>query len=107
MIDITSGTRHLKLTHYERLSEPEVPAYSRIMLWVEFTIPTLKTEFAAEFFVGQLEQSRNDMFGFHQAIKNGIKFKDINLISAFDQVTLKFHQSHFCRSCWSQHGFET
>ena len=36
MIDITSGDRHLKLTPYERLTEEEVPAYSRIMVWVEF-----------------------------------------------------------------------
>ncbi len=49
MIDITSGDRHLKLTPYERLAEPEEPAYSRIMVWVEFSIPALKTEFAAEF----------------------------------------------------------
>ncbi|MDU5453330.1 MAG: hypothetical protein E6095_07310 [Pseudescherichia vulneris] len=95
MIDITSGTRHLKLTPYERLTEPQAPAYSRIMVWVEFSVPALKTEFAAEFFVGQLQQSRNDMYGFHQAIKNGMKSKDINLISAFDQVALKFHHAYF------------
>jgi hypothetical protein len=57
MIDITSGDRHLKITPYERLTEPEEPAYSRIMVWVEFSIPALKTEFAAEFFVGQLSSS--------------------------------------------------
>lgn len=95
MINITSGNRHLKLTPYERLTESEEPAYSRIMVWVEFSVPALKTEFAAEFFVGQLQQSRNDMYGFHQAIKNGMKFKDINLTSAFDQVALKFHQANF------------
>lgn len=98
MIDITSGNRHLKLTPYERLTEPEQPAYSRIMVWVEFSIPALKTEFAAEFFVDQLEQSRNDMHGFHQAIKNGVEFKDINLTSGFEQVALKFHQAHFAGS---------
>lgn len=95
MIDITSGDRHLKLTPYERLTEPEEPAYSRIMVWVEFSIPALKTEFAAEFFVGQLEQFRNDTLDFHQALKTGAKFKDINLTSAFEQVVLKFHQAHF------------
>lgn len=95
MIDIISGARHLKITPYERGSETEVTAYSLIMVWVEFSIPPLKTEFAAEFFVGQLEQSRSDICGFYQAIKNGIKFKDVNLTSAFEQVTLKFHQSHF------------
>lgn len=95
MIDITSGTRHLKLTPYERLTESEELAYSRIMVWVEFSVPALKTEFAAEFFVGQLEQSRKAMCDFYQAIKNGMKFKDINLTSAFDQVALKFHQAHF------------
>lgn len=95
MIDITSGTRHLKLTPYERLSEPEEPDYSRIMVWVEFSVPGLKTEFAAEFFVGQLEQFRKEVHGFQQALKNGIKFKDIDLSSAFEQVTLKFHQLHF------------
>lgn len=79
MIDITSGDRHLKLTPYERLAEPEEPAYSRIMVWVEFSIPALKTEFAAEFFVGQLEQFRNDTHDFHLALKTGAKFKDINL----------------------------
>ena len=95
MIDITSGDRHLKLTPYERLTEPEEPAYSRIMVWVEFSIPALKTEFAAEFFVGQLEQFRNDAHGFHQALKTRTKFKDINLTSAFEQVMLKLHQAHF------------
>ncbi len=35
------------------------------------------------------------MYGFHQAIKNGMKFKDINLTSAFDEVALNFHQAHF------------
>jgi len=95
MIDITSGTRHLKLTPYERLTESEELAYSRIIVWVEFSVPALKTEFAAEFFVGQLEQSRKAMYDFYQAIKNGMKFKDINLTSAFDQVTLKFHHAHF------------
>lgn len=95
MIDITSGDRHLKLTPYERVSEPEIPAYSRIMVWVEFSIPALKTEFAAEFFVGQLEQFRNDTQGFYQALKNGGKVKDINLTSAFEQVVLKLHQAHF------------
>lgn len=49
MIDIISGDRHLKLTPYERVTEPEIPSYSRIMVWVEFSIPALKTEFAAEF----------------------------------------------------------
>lgn len=95
MIDITSGTRHLKLTPYERLTEPEEPAYSRIMVWIEFSVPALKTEFAAEFFVGQLQQSRNDMYDFYQAIKNGMKLKDINLTSAFDEIALKFHHAHF------------
>lgn len=95
MIDITSGTRHLKLTPYERLSEPEEPAYSRIMVWVEFSIAVLKTEFAAEFFVGQLEQFSQEAHGLHQALKNGVEFKDIALSSAFEQVTLKFHQLNF------------
>ncbi|EQC2548546.1 hypothetical protein [Enterobacter sichuanensis] len=95
MIDITSGDRHLKLMPYERLTEPEVPAYSRIMVWVEFSIPVLKTEFAAEFFVGQLEQFRNDAHAFHQALTTGTKSKDIRLTSAFEQVMLKFHQAHF------------
>lgn len=49
MIDITSGTRHLKLTPYERLTEPEEPAYSRIMVWVEFSVPALKTELQQSF----------------------------------------------------------
>ncbi|WP_313107027.1 hypothetical protein [Pseudescherichia vulneris] len=98
MIDITSGIRHFKLTPYERLTEPEEPAYSRIMVWVEFSVPALKTEFAAEFFVGQLEQSRKTMYDFYQAIKNGMKFKDINLTSVFDQVALKFHQAHFAET---------
>ncbi|WP_237172419.1 hypothetical protein [Pantoea alhagi] len=35
------------------------------------------------------------MQGFHQALKNGGEFKDINLTSAFEQVVLKFHQAHF------------
>ncbi|PJD35117.1 hypothetical protein B9Q28_07020 [Enterobacter cloacae] len=65
------------------------------MVWVEFSIPALKTAFAAEFFVGQLEQFRHDIHGFHQALKRGAKFKDINLTSAFEQVMLKFHQAHF------------
>ena len=65
------------------------------MVWVEFSIPALKTEFAAEFFVGQLEQFRHDIHGFHQALKTGAKFKDINLTSAFEQVMLKLHQAHF------------
>ncbi|WP_227509347.1 hypothetical protein [Klebsiella aerogenes] len=95
MIDIISGDRHLKLTPYERVTEPEIPSYSRIMVWVEFSIPALKTEFAAEFFVGQLEQFRNDTQNFHQALKNGGESKDINLTSAFEQVVLKFHQAHF------------
>jgi hypothetical protein len=95
MIDITSGNRHLKITPYERLTEPEEPAYSRIMVWVEFSIPALKTEFAAEFFVGQLEQFRNDTHAFHQALTTGERFKDINLTSAFEQVVLNFHQAHF------------
>ncbi|HFK5644403.1 MULTISPECIES: hypothetical protein [Enterobacter] len=95
MIDITSGDRHLKLTPYERLTEDEVPAYSRIMVWVEFSIPVLKTEFAAEFFVCQLEQFRNDKHALHQALKTGGKSKDISLTSAFEQVMLKFHQAHF------------
>jgi len=98
MIDITSGSRHLKLTPYERLTEPEELAYSRIMVWVEFSLPALKTEFAAEFFFGQLQQSRDDMYDFYEGIKNGMKFKDINLISAFDQVALKFHQAHFAET---------
>lgn len=35
------------------------------------------------------------MYGFHQAIKNWIKFKDINFTSAFEQVALKFHHVQF------------
>lgn len=95
MIDIISGDRRLLLTPYERLAEPEVPAYSRIMVWVEFSIPALKTEFAAEFFVSELEQFRNDTHALHEALKTGGQSKDISLTSVFEQVMLKFHQAHF------------
>lgn len=95
MIDILSGTRRLILTPYERISEPEEPDYDRIMVWVQFSIPLLKTEFSAEFSAGQLKQAKDATNLLYQAIREGKTGSDAELTSLFNQVDMKFHQSDF------------
>ncbi|MDF7648231.1 hypothetical protein F3J38_18110 [Pantoea sp. Acro-805] len=93
MIDIQSGTLHLKLTPYERIPEPEEAAYDRIMVWVEFSVPSLKTEFRAEFAAGQLEIFRDDLKKLHQSLIFQQKNSDVVLSCLFKQVELTFMQS--------------
>lgn len=95
MIDIQSGSRHLKLTPYERIPEPEERAYDRIMVWVEFLVPGLKTEFITEFSAGELELAREELQKLHQSLIVNQKSQPTELKSLFEQVIMTLHQSDF------------
>lgn len=95
MIDIKSGNRHLKLTPYERIPEPEECAYDLILVWVEFLVPGLKTEFTTEFSAGQLELAKEELQGLYQSLKINQKSQPTELKSSFNQVVMSFQQSDF------------
>ncbi|WP_369788474.1 hypothetical protein [Rouxiella sp. WC2420] len=91
MINIQSGTKLLKLAPYERIPEPECADYDRIMVWVEFSIPQLKTQFSAEFMAGDLETIKEELIGLYQSLKNQKKSDKIVFSSVFEQVMLTFY----------------
>ncbi len=72
------------------MPEPEEASYDRIMVWVEFSVPSLKTEFRAEFAAGQLEIFRDDLKKLHQSLICQKRHSDVVLSCLFKQVGLTF-----------------
>ncbi len=77
MIDIICGSRQLKITPYERENNPDY--YDWINVWIEFSIPELKTQFKTAFTVYELIQ-----------LKSGIEYIYRNIISASELPTVNF-----------------
>lgn len=93
MIDILSGNRIFKLLPYQRIPEPKAPSYDRIMVWVEFSVPVLKTAFEAEFGAGELAKLRSELISLYQSLKTRTKHDDVIFSNLSKQVLITFHQS--------------
>ena len=77
MIELICGSRQLKITPYERESNPDDDDW--INVCIEFSVPELKTQFKAAFTVYELSQ-----------LKNGIESVYYSMISASESYPLKF-----------------
>lgn len=93
MIDILSGNQIFKLSPYQRIPEPKAPSYDRIMVWVEFSVPVLKTAFEAEFGAGELAKLRSELISLYQSLKTRTKHDDVIFSNLSKQVLITFHQS--------------
>ena len=95
MVNINSGSRHLRLTPYERIEEPEEPSFDWINVWVEFSIPELKTEFKTAFTVSELKILKKELENLYQSLKAQRKNPNVLFNSLEKQVILNFRKPKF------------
>lgn len=88
MLEIISGARTLRITPFERECTPEEPMYDWIKVYVEFTLPELKSNFQAALTIGELLELKKGINLFYECLLNDSQPKDIIFESLENQVNL-------------------
>ncbi|WP_318372523.1 hypothetical protein [Enterobacter sp.] len=92
MIELICGTRQLKLTPYERESNPDDDDW--INVWIEFFLPELQTEFKTAFTVYELLQLKNGIANIYQSMISSSESSTVNFASLENRINISFSRMH-------------
>lgn len=92
MIELICGTRQLKLTPYERESNPDDDDW--INVWIEFLLPELQTEFKTAFTVYELSQLKNGIANIYQSMISSSESSTVNFASLENRINISFSRMH-------------
>lgn len=92
MIELICGVRQLTLAPYARESNPDDDDW--INVWIEFSVPELKTQFKTAFTVYELIQLKNEITNIYQSIISSGESPPVNFVSLENRVNLSFMKNH-------------
>ncbi|MBT0724972.1 hypothetical protein HH682_11175 [Rosenbergiella sp. S61] len=92
MIELICGTRTLKITPYERETNPDNDDW--INLWIEFSIPELKTQFKTALTVYEIMELKSGIANIYQSMISISEISPVILDSLERKMNLSFIKNH-------------
>ncbi|KYQ95931.1 hypothetical protein AWY96_21505 [Serratia plymuthica] len=90
MIELICGTRQLNITPYERESNPDDDDW--INVWIEFSVPELKTQFKTAFTVYELSQLKNGIANIYQSIISSSESSSVIFDSLENRINISLRR---------------